>query len=174
MPVSKNKRKNQKTVDIRAKKRAERLKKENSGLTVLGKALVQFNQIRNNVRKLARMYVDVTQSIPGYQETNPEVMSGLQLAIPALKEVNALYDKLSTDVAELAKNPPKNEMDYLPLMSAFEHMNVTFTQEFVVNFMPVVEALEKLADKKGVDADLVKETRGALDASKPQFETKLD
>lgn len=174
MPVSKNKRKNQKNVDQRAQKRAQRLKKENSGLNVLAKALVQFNEIRNNVRKLARMYVDVTQSIPGYQETNPNVMPGLQLAIAALKDVNAQYDALSARVAELAKNPPRSEMEYLPEMSAFEHMNITFTQDFMNNFMPVIEVLEKLGEVKGNDVGLIKETREALAEAKPQFETKVD
>lgn len=173
MPVSKNNRKNQKKVNDRNSKRVIAAKKANSGYAVLGRGLAQFNEIRNNVRRLANLYVQLTKSIPNYQETNPAVMAGLQLAIPALKSVNIQYDNLAKRTAELAKNPPKHEYDYFAEMAEFENMYIRFSEEFLGNFIPVIDAIEALSkDKK--DQELISETRSAISAIKPTFQTKTD
>lgn len=174
MPVSKNKRKNQKTLNLRNQKRVERAKKLNSGAAVIGKALSQFNVIRNNVRKLASMYVVLTKNIPGYQESDPKVMEGLLVAIPALKEVNAQYDLIAAEAAEITKSKPKDDLAYFPVMSKFEGMYFNFSENFISNFMPVIEAIERLGENKGADLKLIGETREALEVFKPKFETKVD
>lgn len=174
MPVSKNNRKNHKAANARQAKRIQRQRKENSALTILGRGLLKFNTLRDNVRKLANIYVAVTKSIPNYQENDPAVMEGLKLAIPALQKINLQYDALAKRSAELAANPLKDELDYFPEMQMLEHLYMDFSQEFVVNFLPVIDAIERLSDNKGVDTKLLSETRQQLGEIKPTFETKVD
>lgn len=171
MPVSKNKRKNQKSVNQRSLKNKQRSLRENSALKVLGRGLAEFNKIRDNIRQVARMYVDVTKSIPGYQETDPEVHAGLTEAIPLLKAINLRYDGLTARVAELAKSPLQNQLDYVDEVQELESLYYELGHNFMDHFIPVISALERLGDVKGVDSGVVSEVRQTADNLKPKFET---
>jgi hypothetical protein len=171
MPVSKNKRKNHKSVNQRDLKNKQRALRENSALKVLGRGLHEFNKIRENIRLVARMYVDVTKSIEGYQETDPSVHAGLTEAIPLLKAINLRYDALTARVAQLAKGPMQNQLDYVEEVQELESLYYELGHNFMDHFIPVVSALERLGEAKGIDKVVVSETRQAIDSMKPKFET---
>lgn len=171
MPVSKNKRKNHNAVKAREAKKSRRVMRESAALKVLAQGLNEFNKTRDGIRKLARMYVDVTKSIPGYQETDPSVMTGLQEAIPILKLINARYEVLTAQVAELSKNPPKSELDMVDEIQELESLYYELGHNFLDHFLPVISALERLSDQKGVDKTVLSETVTAVEHLKPKFET---
>ncbi len=171
MPVSKNKRKNHISAAAREQKKKRRLTRENHALKILGKGLDELNRIRNNIRQMARMYVDVTKQIPGYQETNPEVQIGLTKAIPILKEVNERYDALLLQVKRLAENPPSAQLEYVDEVGEMEALYYLLGHDFMDHFIPVIEAIEKLGERKGIDQEIVADVRQAADAMKPKLTT---
>lgn len=171
MPVSKNKRKNHISAAAREQKKKRRLTRENHALKILAKGLSELNLIRNNIRQMARMYVDVTQQIPGYQETNPAVQVGLTNAIPILKEVNQRYDALLAHVNHLAKNPPAAQLEYVDEVGELETLYYLLGHDFMDHFIPVIEAIEKLGERKGIDQEVVANVRNAADAMKPKLTT---
>lgn len=171
MPVSKNKRKNHTAVKARADKKIRREKRENEALKILAMGLKEFYKTREGISKMARMYVDITKSIPNYQETDPAVGDGLRAGIPILKEINLRYDALVARVAELYKNPPKSQLDMVEEVQELESLYYELGHNFLDHFLPVISAVENLASAKGFDKKAVEEARVAVNALKPKFET---
>lgn len=174
MPVSKNKRKNAAVKNRQHKARQARAKKLNSGPVVLASGLKGFNVVLERIRQVAAMYVRVTKAIPGYQETNPDLLPGLQKAIPILQEVTVTRNRLEVELARMHQAGIRDEMEYLNLMQDFESMTIRLGVDFMDEFMPIFDCLEELGEKhKDVDVNLVTETRKQLQEHKPEFKTDI-
>lgn len=174
MPVSKNKRKNAQAKKRQHTARVERQKRLNSAPVVLAQGLKGFDVVLENVRQVSTMYVRVTKAIPGYQETNPDLLPGLAKAIPILKEVIATRDKITEEVKRLHQAGVRDQLEYMDCMQAFEAMTIRLGVDFMDEFMPIFDCLEELGEKySSVDLDLVTGTRKQLQEHKPEFKTDL-
>lgn len=176
MPVAKNKRKNGKTAGQLKHERmlANNVKRKlNSAPVVASYALNAVNQVLEHIRKLSRMYVDVTTKIPNYAESNPEVKVGLTQGIESMKRVVAKRDELTERVAHLHR-AKAHEDNYFPLMIEIEQLNDIMTQEMMPCFFPIMDVLEKLAATTNIDTTVLASAREACKKqAKPKFETKL-
>lgn len=162
MPVSKSRKtRNKKSTG------AERQTQKFKTISEIKSGIRRFDVVLSGVRFISGKYAEVTKAIPGYSETNPDVLKGLNNAIPSLQRVIATRARILNEVEHIRKLPNVREHAFFGCYNNLQELLSEFQQIFLPEFVPVVEALETLIDDEETLSQ-IGNFRGQVEANLPE------